>query len=463
MILSSIALWVLTSAILAAGVGVLFIWKRRQERAVSEFSRQLARLAREAGTPGRIGLEGKPLALGKLGVAVNELLENLEQRGARLLDREQLFQRLVETVHDAVLVHRKTILFANSRFLALLGMNAAEVVGKPLTDFVGPEYVELVDNNLRRRLSGEAAAERYEVELLGLHGEVTRVELSSTLIDSAGEPALLLTALEMLPSASPTSTSSRPRAMVTLDAMGESVITVDAEGRIDYINHAAEALLGQTFAQVVGKFFSDVASLVDETDRRSLGDPVRKALATGGRVTMGKRAVLVPTNAAPERSVEISVTPLKSETSRDSWFGAGAARHQRVARLDPSDDLSSQSRCADRPRQSPRIRAAAARGDGLRADRRRDACAVLPRSRSLQGGERYLRAHGGRQYVARGRDDSQRGGARFRYGRAHRRRRICVAIGGLPARQGAADRRRRGAFGQRLPIRLEATRSSMSV
>ena len=25
--------------------------------------------------------------------------------------------------------------------------------------------------------------------------------------------------------------------MVTLDAMGESVITVDAEGRIDYINH----------------------------------------------------------------------------------------------------------------------------------------------------------------------------------------------------------------------------------
>jgi diguanylate cyclase (GGDEF)-like protein/PAS domain S-box-containing protein len=315
LILSSIVLWVLTSAILAAGVGVLFIWKRRQERAVSEFSRQLAWLAREAGTPGRIGLEGKPPALGKLGVAVNELLENLEQRGARLLDREQLFQRLVETVHDAVLVHRKTILFANARFLALLGMSAAEVVGKPLTDFVGPEYVELVDNNLRRRLSGEAAAERYEVELLGLHGEVTRVELSSTLIDSAGEPALLLTALEMLPSASPSSTSSRPRAMVTLDAMGESVITVDAEGRIDYINHAAEALLGQTFAQVVGKFFSDVASLVDETDRRSLGDPVRKALATGGRVTMGKRAVLVPANAAQERSVEISVTPLKSETS----------------------------------------------------------------------------------------------------------------------------------------------------
>ena len=58
---------------------------------------------------GRAGsrLSAEPGALGKLGAAVNKLLEDLEQRGAQLQDREQLFQRLVETVHDAVLVHRK--------------------------------------------------------------------------------------------------------------------------------------------------------------------------------------------------------------------------------------------------------------------------------------------------------------------------------------------------------------------
>jgi diguanylate cyclase (GGDEF)-like protein/PAS domain S-box-containing protein len=312
LILPSIVPWFLISAILAVGIGVLLVGKRRQERAVSEFSRQVARLTREEGAVGRIGLEGKPEALGQLGTAVNELLDNLEQRGARLHDREQLFQRLVQTVHDAVLVHQDSILFANARFLSMLGMQSADVVGKPLSDFVAPEYVELVENNLRRRLAGEDAAERYELELVGLHGEVTRIELSSTVIDSAGEPALLLTALEMLPSTQP-NPASRPRSMATLDAMGESVITVDADGRIDYINHSAEALLGQAFDQVVGRAFSDVASLVDESDRRSLGDPVRKALATGGRVTIGKRAVLVPSNGSLERSVEISVTPLKSD------------------------------------------------------------------------------------------------------------------------------------------------------
>jgi diguanylate cyclase (GGDEF)-like protein/PAS domain S-box-containing protein len=297
---------------LAVGVSVLLFWKRRQERAVNEFSDQVRQLTRESGATGRIKLENKPEALGQLGSAVNNLLEDLEQRGARLQDREKLFQRLVETVHDAVLVHRQHILFANSRFLALLGLGAADVVGRPLTDFVAPEYVDLVDNNLRRRLLGEPSAERYEVEIVGVHGEVTRVELSSTVIDSAGEAALLLTALEMLPDSGNAKVSARPRAMVTLDAMGESVITVDAEGRIDYINHSAEALLGQRFDQAIGKSFPDVASLVDETDRHSLGDPVRKALTAGGRVTMGRRAVLVPANGAPEHSVELSVTPLTS-------------------------------------------------------------------------------------------------------------------------------------------------------
>jgi PAS domain S-box-containing protein len=189
LILSSVVLWYLTSAALAVGLAMLFAWKRRQQRAVDDFSARVRELAREAAPAARIGLGDGPKALDQLGSAVNQLLENLEQRGSRLLDREQLFQRLVETVHDAVLVHRERILFANSRFLAMLNLTAPEVVGRPLTDFVAAEYVELVQNNLRRRLQGEAAATRYEVELVGAQAQVTRVELSSSVIDSAGEAA----------------------------------------------------------------------------------------------------------------------------------------------------------------------------------------------------------------------------------------------------------------------------------
>jgi diguanylate cyclase (GGDEF)-like protein/PAS domain S-box-containing protein len=117
----------------------------------------------------------------------------------------------------------------------------------------------------------------------------------------------------MMPEASGAGQGGRPRAVATLDAMGESVITVDAEGRIDYVNASAAALLGQRFDQIVGRTFPEVASLVDESDRHSLGDPVRMALAAGGRVSMGRRAVLVPAAGGAERSVELSVTPLKPD------------------------------------------------------------------------------------------------------------------------------------------------------
>jgi diguanylate cyclase (GGDEF)-like protein/PAS domain S-box-containing protein len=313
--LSPLVMWSITAAVLLAALVAVFAWKRRQERAVTDLSERVWQLSNDANDTGRIELSDKPSSLAQLGSAVNSLLETLEQRGARIQDREQLFQRLVETVHDAVLVHRKQILFANSRFLALLGASSIEVIGKSLTTFVGGEYVELVENNLRRRLAGEPAAERYEAELIGPKGQVTRVELSSTVIESGGEAALLITAIEMLPAASQDKPAAKPRAMVTLDAMGESVITVDVEGHIDYVNQAAELLLGQQFDQVVGKAFTDVAALVDETDRHSLGDPVRKSLTTGGRVTMGRRAVLVPANGSAERSVEISVTPLRYESN----------------------------------------------------------------------------------------------------------------------------------------------------
>jgi PAS domain-containing protein len=154
LILSPVHLLIFTSVLLAVGLTVVFVGKRRQEHAFGEFSDQVRRLTSASGAAARIDLEGKPESFERLAGAVNQLLESLEQRGADLQGREQLFQRLVETVHYAVLVHRQRILFANSRFLALLGLTGPDVVGRHLSDFVGPEYAELVDNNLRRRLDG---------------------------------------------------------------------------------------------------------------------------------------------------------------------------------------------------------------------------------------------------------------------------------------------------------------------
>ena len=199
----------------------------------------------------------------------------------------------------AVVLHRDTILFANARFAALTGLAPRELIGRKLHELVPGDYAELVRENIRRRLAGEAAAERYEIELVGAQGQVSRLEIAAVLVDVPEEPMLLITAVEMTPRRGGTAPEQeRSRALATLHSINEGVITTDKRGRIDYMNEAAERLTGNTSLQSVGHALEDIVSLVDESDRKTLGDPVRQSLASGARVTLGRKALLLSRGSA---------------------------------------------------------------------------------------------------------------------------------------------------------------------
>jgi len=68
---------------------------------------------------------------------------------------------------------------------------------------VTPEYAELVSDNIRRRLAGESAAERYEIDMVGLQGQVSRLEITSSVVDYDRGNALLITGVEILPTQTP--------------------------------------------------------------------------------------------------------------------------------------------------------------------------------------------------------------------------------------------------------------------
>jgi diguanylate cyclase (GGDEF)-like protein/PAS domain S-box-containing protein len=222
-----------------------------------------------------------------------------------------LFHGLLGVVHEAVVVHGDAILLANPRFANLLGTSPEDLVGKRLAELVEPEYAELVEDNVHRRIAGQPAAERYEVEVADRHGQVTRLELTSTRIDYRGAPAVLFTAVEMF--GRTIETAARGRAQTTIDSLGDGLVTTDTYGRIDYVNRAAEQLLGRTQADVSGLPFADVVAVVDEADRKALADPVRQSLASGLPVSLGRRAVLLTRADGAERSIELTAAPLKGE------------------------------------------------------------------------------------------------------------------------------------------------------
>src|SRR5262252_8292886 len=198
--MSIIGLLCLLFALTAALVLVLYALQRRDMQSVGELSQQLQRIAIGGRLAGRIEVASDKPEIAALVTAVNHLLTRAapsEEREA--VEAPKLFADLGDRIHEAVLVHRDVILYANRQFASFVGVDRVELIGRRLGDLVPPEYSELVSENIRRRLAGEAAAERYEIDMVGLQGQVSRLEITSAPVAYDHSSALLITGVEIIP------------------------------------------------------------------------------------------------------------------------------------------------------------------------------------------------------------------------------------------------------------------------
>jgi diguanylate cyclase (GGDEF)-like protein/PAS domain S-box-containing protein len=310
---------------------ILFGLQRRDLKSIEQLSQQLQRIASGAPLPGRLDLPSDKPEVAVLVTAVNQLLTRAGS-GADddAVRAPKLFADLGDRIHEAVLVHREVILYANRQFASLVGVEPLELIGRRLADLVPPEYAELVSENVRRRLAGEQAAERYEIEMVGLQGQVSRLEITSTPVAYDAGDALLITGVEIIPTQTtpvlrlPGDVTSLPH-LQALNSLAEAVIATDKDGHITFMNPAAEQLTGSTSEMAAGKSLEAIVSLVDETDRRLLSDPVRQALTSGAAVNLSRRALLLSRSNGAERSVELSASPIR--TGPNEFSGAVIMLH----------------------------------------------------------------------------------------------------------------------------------------
>jgi diguanylate cyclase (GGDEF)-like protein/PAS domain S-box-containing protein len=305
-------------ALIAALLLVLYTLQRRDLRKLAELSQQLQRIAIGGRLPGRVELASDKPEVAALITAVNHLLTRSAGPGERdAAYAPKLFTELGERIHEAVLLHGDTILYSNRQFASFVGVDRSELVGRRLADLVPPEYAELVNENIQRRLAGESAAERYEIDMVGLQGQMTRLEIASSLVEYDKGNALLITGVEILPTQTvqalrlPGEALAGPQSLA-LDSLAEAIIATDKDGRITYMNPAAEQLTGSAAEAAAGKLLEEIVSLVDETDRRLLSDPVNQALTSGAAVNLSRRALMLSRANGSERSIELSASPIRN-------------------------------------------------------------------------------------------------------------------------------------------------------
>jgi diguanylate cyclase (GGDEF)-like protein/PAS domain S-box-containing protein len=105
------------------------------------------------------------------------------------------------------------------------------------------------------------------------------------------------------------------RADATLAAIGDGVIRTDVQGRIDYLNPAAEELTGWSRAQARGRRTAEIFRLVDETTHQPLADPVTGCLEEGVLVRSAGHALLLSATGQ-EYSVHHSAAPIRDAAGK---------------------------------------------------------------------------------------------------------------------------------------------------
>ncbi len=96
----------------------------------------------------------------------------------------------------------------------------------------------------------------------------------------------------------------------TLGSIADAVVTTDAEGRVTFLNAAAEELSGWTRADALGRPYDQVFSILDQTTRLPPVDRVARALQDGASGNFSNHTLLIRRDTA-ERHIEHSVAPIR--------------------------------------------------------------------------------------------------------------------------------------------------------
>jgi len=109
--------------------------------------------------------------------------------------------------------------------------------------------------------------------------------------------------------------AEKERAQVTLQSIGDAVISTDAEGRIEYINPVAESLTAWNLAEARGQPIGAVLKLVNELTREPMENSLSAALGRAGSSGPADHAVLI-TRAGNEVAIQESAAPICDRQGR---------------------------------------------------------------------------------------------------------------------------------------------------
>ncbi len=244
------------------------------------------------------------------GIAIKRQLDE-----DRLRTSEARYRGLFENVVDGVYIASREgdIITANPALVEMLGFDSVEDLksaGQTTMLYVNPIDRERVF----ARLEAQGYVKNFEYRLRRKDGtEIVVLENSRAILDEADRVIAhegTITDITERKRAETRVFEEKERAQVTLQSIGDGVITTDADGNVDYINPVAQDLTGWDMRGARGTHVTELMMIVNEHTRASCENPVIRCLKEGRVITLPENSVLITRNGE-EVPIQDSAAPIR--------------------------------------------------------------------------------------------------------------------------------------------------------
>lgn len=231
-----------------------------------------------------------------------------------LLESEAKFRGLFESIREGV--YRSTrdgrLLVVNPAFARMLGYaSAEEACAVP----AGSLYWYPADrDSYLRRMDAAGEVRNVECVLRRKDGSMlVAVDNGRVMRDEHGRVSGFEGTIADITERKKVETAvfqAKERAQVTLQSIGEAVITTDSQGRIDYMNPVAEELTGWDGREAQNQPIGYVMTVIDEASGEPAEGPVMRCLREGQVLGLAEHTVMV-NRRGRQIAIQDSASPIR--------------------------------------------------------------------------------------------------------------------------------------------------------
>jgi diguanylate cyclase (GGDEF)-like protein/PAS domain S-box-containing protein len=258
-------------------------------------------------------LMGRLTALAGIAIERRQSEEALRRSEARY---RGLFENVIEGVYRTDTAGR--LESANPALVKMLGFEREEeLLSLPCTDAL---YADPADRTrVIEALHRDGEVQSAEYQLRRRDGRVITVLENARLVRDTDGTIVgyegTLADISKRKLAEIQLADEKEKAQVTLQSIGDAVLTADAEARVEYLNPVAEQLTGWTTAEAAGQPVSEVFQVLNESTRAPIDSPILRCLREDRVVELPEPALLI-NRRGQEISVQDSAAPIRDRTGR---------------------------------------------------------------------------------------------------------------------------------------------------